>query len=133
MRQAISGKNSPLYGVPKTYRNGNKGISMREETKEKLRNANIGKLHSTKTKRKMGVSRTGRRNPKFKGYYYTPWGKFESANAGITLDVTSWMIKTWCGSPDMTISINHVSKTTFLSKDDIGVTFRALGFYKSML
>lgn len=131
MRQAISGKNSPFYGVPKTYPSGNKGVPMREETKEKIRVANIGKVASIETKARMGKSRTGKLNPKFKGYYHTPWGKFESAKAGIAEGVSLWMVKTWCNNPDVTISENHVSKTVFLSKNDIGRTFRMLGFYKT--
>ena len=131
IRQSISGKNSPHFGVPKNYPNGNKGVPMKEETKEKLRMANLGKKASIETKNKMSNSHKGAKNPKFNGFYHTPWGTFESANLASSNTVSSWMIKTWCSNPTTVISDHHVAKCKFLSTELVGLTFKDLGFFKS--
>lgn len=130
VRKNISGKNSPLYGIPKTYPIWNKGKQMKEETKQKIREYNLGKKHTLETKRKMSESRLGCNNPRFTGFYVTPWGKFSTIQDAVTEKVTPHMIKTWCKYPTTTITINHVRKSLFLNDNHIGKTFADLGFGK---
>jgi len=105
---------------------------MKEETKEKLRQINIGKKHSDETKNRMSNSLKGIKNPKFNGYYCTPWEKFTTASNASTNQVSDFMIKTWCNNPDKKVSYHHVAKSIFLSKNDIGRTFKELGFFKTI-
>ena len=66
-RQAHLGKipwNKGLKGVMKAW---NKGISQSEETKEKIRQANIGKKYGEETRNKHRESLLGDKNPRWKG------------------------------------------------------------------
>jgi len=51
-----------------------------EETKEKIAKAKIGNggKWNLESKEKYSKSQTGKNNNNFKGYYITPWGKFDS-------------------------------------------------------
>lgn len=52
--RAISGSNSPMYGKPKS-----------EETKQKLREANLGKIMSDDTRAKMSAAQRGSNHPMY--------------------------------------------------------------------
>ena len=58
-REKIRGKNNPHYGKPPW----NKGISPSKETREKLRQANLGKKASAETRQKMSKAHRGKNNP----------------------------------------------------------------------
>ena len=92
-----------------------------------------GRTFSKNHKSKLSSSKIGANNPQFKGWYITPWGKFESspiARAAINNMVSAYSIKTWC-KHNRTINKQIISQCDWLKslpESPIGVTFADLGF-----
>jgi hypothetical protein len=68
-----------------------------------------GKTHSNYTKSKMSYQKLGKRHPKFKGYYITPNGKFESSyQAAKALGMNSKTVYNLCKSNSKGFSFVYV-------------------------
>ena len=57
----------------------NIGKKLSLETKKKMSLAKTGVIFSDETKRKISEKQLGKLNHGFKGYYLTPWGRYESS------------------------------------------------------
>ena len=101
-------------------------------------NSFYGKKHSTETKQKISQSKlgvsvnAGSSNPSFKGFYITPWGKYDSRrkaanDAPIKMSVRS--IQSLCTRSHKPISKVQEVKSTYLqSIDHKYATPKELGF-----
>lgn len=98
------------------------------ETREKMSLAASQKTLTNKTKQKISEAVTGSRNPKFKGYYLTPWGKFESLDAAKIDGVSRSTVQKWCRNPKLNISKISVRQSSYLSEEHVGKTFGDIGF-----
>lgn len=90
--------------------------------------------HTEYSKKKLSISRVGKLNPRFKGYYHTPFGIFESRRLSIkNITHMSGEIATrWCKNPDKIISSNSLSQSKYLKslkESPLGKTFNELGFW----
>ena len=74
---------------------GGQGGYLGEEALEKSRNANTGKTWSEETKQKMSIAKLnkfkGKESSRFKGYWITPKGKFESSRLAAEANNTTHM------------------------------------------
>jgi group I intron endonuclease len=124
----IKGKNNPFYGKSHT-----------EETKKKLSEMRVGEKNPFygKTRpehsKKMKALR-GKDYPKFKGYFLTPFGKFESyKDACEKLDISNCTLYNYCVVLyEKEISRGSYAKSKFLNQNYdetiIGKTYNDLGF-----
>ncbi|MDX1373303.1 MAG: NUMOD3 domain-containing DNA-binding protein, partial [Nitrososphaeraceae archaeon] len=131
----MSGKNHHFYGKSHTketkqkMRESRLGFKHSERTKEKIRQSHIGFKHSKETREKIKQIRLnkfkGRENYNFIGYYYTPFGKFESLEAAAkACNCSISTIRTRCRNPDKKIHPN-----TNIDKSFIGKTWKEAGYY----
>ena len=130
-----------------------------EATRKKMSESRSGSKRGAETKRKMSAAQTGVRNPmfgknhsdeikniisqrlkgkyvgdkcsSFKGYYITPFGKFASAreiSESIT-NISSGTVCGWCKSNNKIITKSMVGISKYLTENDVGRTFKEIGFY----
>lgn len=108
------------------------GYKHSKETKNKMSAFQSGKILSTNHKQKISTSHKGKLNPKFKGFYITPWGKFESSKLAETNLLSKSSIKKWCiYKLDRVISHQSIRQSPYLQhlKDSpLGKTFKDIGF-----
>lgn len=126
--ERMKGKNNPFYG--KTHSKETRKILSEKKTGSK--NYFYGKKrpdHSEKLKQKKGKD-----YPKFRGYFITPIGKFDSykiASEKTGLKITS--LYNYCHSSDRTITNLSYSKSSFLKTlgtvdEIVGKTYGEIGF-----
>jgi len=88
--------------------------------------------HTNYTKEHLSSIRIGKLNPKFKGYYITPWGKFESSRLATNSTFNSHTkIQRWCKNPNKIITQINITKSIYLQslkQNPIGKSFKELGF-----
>lgn len=85
------------------------------------------------SKKKYSESKLGKKNPKFKGYFITPWGTFESsgqASKSCPKKISAPYIVSLCiYKNNMPINLLSVCRSKeYLTKDHIGKTPADLGF-----
>jgi group I intron endonuclease len=126
--EKMKGKNNPFYG--KTHSDEVKQILSENMSGEK--NPFFGKKrpdHSKKMKEK-----TGKDYPKFRGFFITPNGKFDSyKTASEKTGIKLSSLYNYCYSSYKTITKLSYSKSTFLQnlgseKDLVGKTYADIGF-----
>lgn len=86
------------------------------------------KTHTKKTRLKF----SGELNGGFKGWYHTPFGRLASTTEILNLTdlISESAIHKWCKkNPDKVITPVAVGKSKYLTKADIGKTFRQIGFW----
>ena len=136
-----------------------KGFKMTEETKRKMKSRRPGYAHSDATRKKIGQAQTGDKNhmfgtarsdedknkisnsltgkyvgvmnSRFKGHYVTPFGKFptiKDACRSITA-ISRATIRDWCLHSDKKITKSMIGNSKYLTIDDLGKTFKEIGFY----
>lgn len=136
-----------------------KRLPATEETRNKMSISRLGSKRDANTRKKMSIAQTGEKNPmfgkthsdeikniisqslkgkyvgdkcsSFKGYYITPFGNFASAreiSESIT-NISSGTVCAWCkhSSKIITKSMTGISK--YLTENDLGKTFKEIGFY----
>jgi hypothetical protein len=134
---------SALRGKPKSldHIKSLTGHLVTEETREKLRKANLGKKLSVEQRQKMSISRTGKKKSKFKieaklkiaeskcdFYIVTPRGIFNShLDAAISYNSTSRRFVLIFQNLDVIPRKKVLSELDIVSK---GKTYRELGFSK---
>jgi len=77
----------------------------------------------------MKNSQLGIKNHHFKGYYITPWGKFESSENPI--NISSGSMKLWCKNSNKIINKKNISHSKYLQslkESPSGKTFKEIGF-----
>lgn len=130
-----------------------------EETRRKMSISRLGYRRDDKTKQRMSIAQSGEKNPmfgkthsakvkniisqrlkgkyvgdkcsSFKGYYITPFGKFASARAiseSIT-NISSGTVCAWCKNSNKIITKSMVGVSKYLTENDVGKTFKKIGFY----
>lgn len=88
---------------------------------------------SNETKQNLSISKQGKKNPNFAGYFVTPWGTYESSRAaanGCPVEITANYILRLCRSNNQ-VPINLLSvcrSKAYLTKGHIGFTPHQLGF-----
>lgn len=87
----------------------------------------IGNKHTNKTKELMSEQATGTHHYGFKGYYITPLGKYPSVAEAVEYGYPKTLPK-WCKENDKIIGKYSVSQSPMLSRDDIGKTFKEIGY-----
>lgn len=126
--ERMRGKNNPFYG--KTHSDEVKQILSENMSGEK--NPFYGKKrpdHSKKLKEK-----TGKDYPKFRGFFITPNGKFDSyKTASEKTGIKLSSLYNYCYSSDKAITKLSYSKSTFLQnlgseKELVGKTYADIGF-----
>jgi len=119
---------------------GGKGASMGNnigkgerttETKNNISKSLIGHIVSDKS-RKLFIDRnTGKNSYRFKGYYVTPYGKFETSRLASTIEISHKAILRWCKDNHKTIiekSIIHSPYLSSLPNSPLGKTYKEIGF-----
>ena len=103
-----------------------------KETFSKLHSKYLsGNVLSEDTKRKISESHRGSKNYLFKGYYITPYGRYDSRGAAVTNNIGKKSIDNWCKNPDKVISNKSYVQSKYLQslkESPIGKTFGELGF-----
>ena len=87
-----------------------------------------GRKLSIETKIKLSESKTGIKHPKFKGYYITPWGKFDSSYVASSSYVSNITIINWCKNSNNIILNGSIRQSNYLKPEHLGKTFKELGF-----
>lgn len=129
-KAAKIGEKNPAFGKPGTML----GRKHTEETLKKMREAkngktwNTGKHNTEESKQKCRDSQLGAKSHRFKGYYHTPHGIFESSRLAAAQNLNHKRIQEWCLTPDKVVTKHHL-KCAFLNKQHLGKTFRELGFW----
>ncbi len=124
------GKQNPMYGLPGTML----GRKHTTETIKKMSESKIGKTWNTgkhnteESKQKCRDSQLGAKSHRFKGYYHTPHGIFESSRLAAAQNLNHKRIQEWCLTPDKVVTKRHL-KCAFLNEQHLGKTFRELGFW----
>ena len=71
----------------------------------------------------------GENSHEFKGYWVTPFGKYSSSLlASKELDIQDWKIRIRCNKNDKFITKNDVTKDPKISENDIGKTWKEIGW-----
>lgn len=102
------------------------------ESRKKISQSGLGQKRSALTRQKIAAGKLGKNHPKFKGYYITPWGKFESVNLAVlanTSDTEFQLSNTgiykWCKVKNEEV----LSKNGMIPQKFWGKTPRELGFW----
>lgn len=85
------------------------------------------------TKQNLSISKLGKKNPNFVGYFVTPWGRYESSRAAAKdcpVDITAnYILRLCCSNNQIPINLLSVCRSkAYLTKDHIGFTPQQLGF-----
>lgn len=126
-----SGNLNPMYGKPAP----NRGKAHKLETIEKMvasHQANptwLGKHLSDEHKQKIKESQQGAKHRRFKGYYHTPYGVFESSRLAEHPQISYKAIQKWCDNPVLIITPLMVRFSPYLTQEHLGKTFKELGFW----
>ena len=126
-----SGEKNPMCGKPAP----NRGKKHKPETIQKMIIAKqinptwVGQHLTDDHKHKIAIAQTGKLHRKFKGYYHTPFGVFESSRLVNHPLISHKAIQRWCANPDVRISLQAIAKSKFLKAEDVNKTFRDLGFW----
>jgi len=103
-----------------------------KEHQDKISKSLQGRIFTKSTKDKISKSKKGKLNPKFKGYYITPLGKFESlSQASKSLKISKSSITNLCNNPTKIITKLSLKRNQYLQslkESPIGKTFKDLGF-----
>lgn len=136
-----------------------KRMSATEETRKKMSISRTGSKRNSETKKRMSLAQSGERNPmfgkthsnkikniisqslkgkytgdkcsSFNGYYVTPFGKFASAreiSESVTI-IGSGTVRAWCKNSNKIITKNMAGISKYLTENDVGRTFKEIGFY----
>lgn len=96
---------------------------------------NFGIKRTNETKLKMSIAQLGKKNYRFKGYYHTPWGIFESSTQAAEASPYKFnhqSILNWCKkNSNNIITWRHTSQSPYLKslpESPLGKTFREIGF-----
>ena len=95
-------------------------------------NGMYNKQHSESTKNLIVKNRDYVKNINFRGYFYTPWGKFKSANEAAKhskIKISTNIINRYCITKNnIPISRYSIARNLLLSIDDLGKTPNILGY-----
>ena len=85
----------------------------------------------------LGTDNKGEKHPRFKGYYVTPMGKFDSP-AALYPTITLTQMKIYCNDSHRIITKNAYSKSEYLKslytyEELEGKTYRDLGFWRDYI
>jgi hypothetical protein len=88
---------------------------------------------TSKTKQNLSVSKQGKKNPKFTGYFITPWGTWESSRLAAkncpTSITANYIIRLCQSNNHKPINLLSVCRSkAYLNDDHIGLTPNQLGF-----
>lgn len=119
-----------------SHRNNKINSRLFEAAKKKVSNHmignkhNFGNKHSEETKALMSIQATGKHHHGFKGYYITPWGKFESSKVAANEDVSDVSLNKWCKkSKELFLTKNRCYQNqNVFDSNDIGKSLYDLGF-----
>ena len=89
-------------------------------------NIMYGRKHKNSSKLLMG--KTGMNHSLFRGFYHTPFGILIQSTKN-NLCISGSSIKKWCKNPDKIISPISVGKSSYLTENMIGKTYREIGFW----
>jgi len=129
MSERMKGKNNSFYG--KTH-----SEKMKTHISNSLKgdkSPRFGKKHSKESIEKMiesskGVG-IGKESGRYQGYYVTPFGEFFSLKSAYEdTHIPTGTIYRWCKNSNTTINSKHIGHSDFLVKDDLGKTFKELGY-----
>lgn len=108
MAQATSGENNPMFG----------------------------RRHTIEARRGFSISKIGAKHPLFSGYYYTPWGKFESSHqAAIASNglMKQPAVHRYCSNADKVITKSAFAQNHYLrqfhDESVVGKTWRSVNFH----
>ena len=93
-------------------------------------NHNLGNKHSEETKKLMSEQSKGIYHHSFKGYYITPFGKYESANSSNIEGLSDVSLNKWCkNAKELMLSKTRFYQNQDLFKqEDIGKTLYEIGY-----
>jgi hypothetical protein len=130
LSEARKGEKNHLYGKHHT-----------EDTKKKISEAQKGekshwhgKNHTEETRKKISEAKKGEKNPRFKGYYVTPFGTFSSSIDKQIKEnnINHKSIIKWCKNNTKIISKMSYAKSKYLQENFdtsiIGKTFADIEF-----
>ena len=130
-----------------------------EETRKKMSISRTGTKRNNETKKRMSIAQSGERNPmfgkthsaeikniiskrlkgkyvgdkcsSFKGYYATPFGKFASVReiSESVIIISKGTVCAWCKNSNKIITKSMIGSSKYLTDNDIGRTFKDIGFY----
>lgn len=89
---------------------------------------------SAKKKEIIGIKGNGKGkdNREWKGYYLTPWGKFETGTEAVKKcpinNIRYDFVYRTCKNPDKIITIDSTRASKYVNKTHIGLTYGDLGF-----
>ena len=111
-----------------------KSLIGRTKTKEHILNHSnslLGFKHSLNTKNKMSISKQGKLNNQFKGYYITPLGRYDTLKkVKIPLLPNSTLFR-WCKNSNKIINSYYISRSKYLQslkESPLDKTFKEIGF-----
>ena len=117
----------------------NKGYIPSNEHRRKLSEALIGKKKSPEhcLSISLGTDNKGKNHPRFKGYYITPIGTFESP-AALTPIISLSQMKIFCNDCDRLISKASYNNSRFFQlfytyEEIEGRTYRDMGFWRDYI
>lgn len=142
-------KMNVVYNDKWLNKTDNKSIDLNLSTHYGIKNPMYGKKHSEYTKKLIYEKRlkfdnnklkgkrnnfcqTGEKNNAFKYFYYTPWGKYASVKLAYDNCPDKNMfsintIRSYCLNYNKKIS--KKTSSNFINNDNIGKTYKCLGFY----
>jgi hypothetical protein len=141
--ESMIGKNNPAYGrtpwnCGKRYKNpkiseANKGKSIPPEQRAKISRSLKGRKKPVGFGEHISKTCRGKNHNAFRGYYITPFGKFESSTEAkrIAGKVPNQLIRKWCKNNKKTITVYCFSQSDYLKSignSVIGKTFKEIGF-----
>jgi len=114
------------------------GSKTSKETKELISIANSGKKRSDEMRqrsrnvRKINQTNVGEKNGRFKNFYHTPWGVFDSP-AALEPEFTMTRMKHFCKKNHRPLTEKVWQNCEFIKKtipySDVGKTYKELGFW----
>jgi hypothetical protein len=147
MSEARKGEKNHMYGkkLSEEHRKKigaiHKGKKLSEDTLKKMIESRkgekhylFGKKHTKETLTKMSEAKKGENNPRFKGYYITPFGTFASSKDKQIKEnnISDNSIIIWCKNNTKTISKASYAFSKYLQENFnesiIGKTFADIGF-----
>lgn len=126
-----AGEKNPMFGKPAP----NRGKKHKPETIEKMlktHQANPtwqGKHLSAEHKNSIATGQQGAKHRRFKGFYHTPYGVFESSRLAEHSQISYKAVQKWCQNPEKKISLSAINQSPFLSGECLGKTFKEIGFW----
>ena len=132
LSEAGSGENHPNWGKTYEERWGKEKAKMIKEKQSAARkNKTLEEIFGEEKAAQLKEQKSGAKNPNFKGYYITPLGKFETVNAASTAHskiLGDWQIRNYCRNNQRMITKRSLVRSTYLTDDMLGKTFKEIGF-----